>query len=512
MKVKSVVLNKSIRRVLALSIAAAMICGCSVTDKIQDNEKYDPSFWQPGKAPHIVLNQAVSGESHIDWATENHTASPVPLGCIGPAKYMSELHGLIPNTKIHDVMKEAVDGGLNVILVIGDGMGVNHMMSRVYMNMAENGDSVTTNFERIMNEGQSALVKTNSYGALVTCSAAAATAIACGQKTRINIVGMDKNGYPLESSMSYAHNKGYRTGLVTDCGITDATPAAFYAHNVDRDQETFIAAQLADSASVDVILAGGANCFIPSGQKLKDISEFSDFPDNKNESSQRTDSRNLISEMQSKGYRIINTKSELDGLNTKENKVLGLFASGGMGAAIDREYSDNGEPSLISMAQKDLELLSNSNSKFLTMIECGRIDWESHDNDAGAVYKAVAEMDKVLGKCYDFYKLHKENTLLIFTADHETGGLAIPYVQLRKEGYEKEKLKSGAEWFSNIDPLKFNKFINLKGQKQSVYKIFEEAKTSGQLNELLKVNFGYKVTPDDAEKIFNSIRNYRKEK
>lgn len=469
------------------------------------------TFWSPNKTPHILLNRAISAESQIDWATENHTASPVPIGSIGPQKYTAQLKGIIPNIRIAQVMKQAVNDGMNVILVIGDGMGFNQMSLSLYMNLAE-GKENPTFFEKIMNQGQTGLVLTNPYDGLVTCSAAAATAIACGEKTLVNSLGVNHDGYPIESAMTLAGKKNYATGLVSDASITDATPAVFYAHTPNRNYESLIAGQLVSNSNVNVILGGGADYFIPKGSHLKDQVELSDFPDQKNSISSRNDSRNLLEEMSKKGYKIINTRQELEKLDPKSQKVLGLFSGGGMYPAIERANTLTDEPSIVTMAEKDLQLLSNTGKKFFTMIECGRIDWEAHDNDAGAVYKAVEEMNNVLEKCYSYYSKHSKNTLLIFTADHETGGLCIPYKKFSHENIIRKQLASGDQYENDTDPLFFSEFLKLKNQKHAVYRIFDKAKNVNELYESLNSDMGYKVTEEDAEQIFNSIHNYKKEK
>jgi alkaline phosphatase len=468
-------------------------------------------FFSESKIPRVLLNRSIGKESHIIWGTNNHTSSPVPIGSVGPLKYISQLKGIIPNTKIAKVMKEAIKDGVNVILVVGDGMGINHMSLPIYMNIAE-GNNQITYFEKIMQEGQSGIVLTNPYNGLVTCSSAAATAIACGSKTLLNIVGLDHNGFKIESALETAIKENYATGLVSDASITDATPACFYAHHVFRGDENLIAVQLVQNDKIKVIFGGGACHFIPKGKKLKDNQEFSDFDEWQNNKSERNDTLNLINSMKEKGYKIINTKEELSKIDISTEKVLGLFSGGGITAAIDRENKKTLEPSVIMMADKDLEILSKDGRKYFTMIECARIDWEAHDNDAGAVYKAVNEMNYVLEKCYDYYSKNKSNTLLIFTADHETGSLGITYTKLSEEKKYKETLSSGEDWQSNTDPLLFKNFLKLKQQKKTISKILDSAKSSKELYDLLKENLGYSVSEEDIKHIINLINRDQKGK
>jgi alkaline phosphatase len=500
--------NRLINAIFLVSIFANFCYAQNNSDK--DIGYKADVFWSANnKQAHLLFNRAISRESHIAWGTGNHTASPVPCGAIGPEKYIQKLKGVIDNTDIGKVTKQAINDGVNVILMIGDGMGFNHMSLPIYMKRAE-GDSTKTNFEKIMNEGASGIVFTNPIGGLVTCSASAATAFATGSKTIIDVVGIDSSGYPLQSSLELAEKLGYKTGLVTDAGITDGTPAGFYAHIYNRDLENDIAAQLLNH-NIDVIFGGAAAKFIPKGKKLKDNQYYKNSPFINEANSDRDDEEDLFSEFEKRGYKIISNKDDVVNLNNNAEKVLGLFAGGGLSAAIDRDDENTGEPSLIDLTKKSLDLLCRENKNFFVMIEAGRIDWEAHDNDAGAVYKAVEEMDKMLGICYAFQKAHS-NTLLIFTADHETGGLGISYTKVSQNDLFKKELKNGNKWQSDTDPLFFKEFKKLKNQKRSLYKILSEAKSVELLKELLNKNIDYQINLTDAENIYNMIHDYSKAK
>lgn len=467
-------------------------------------------FWSAkNKHAHLLYNRAISSQSHITWGTGNHTSSPVPLGAVGPGKYINQLKGIIDNTEIGKVTQQAIRDGVNVILMIGDGMGFNHMSLPIYMRIAE-GDTQKTYFEKIMDEGAAGVVLTNSLNGVVTCSATSASSMSAGYKNWMEIVSVDTNGYPVETSLELAEKLGYVTGLVTDAGITDGTPAAFYAHTYNRNLENEIAEQLIGH-NVEVIFGGGAAKFIPKGTKLKDFDYYKNSPFINEMSSEREDEKNLLTGFENEGYKIISNKNDLINLNNSTEKVFGLFNGGGVSAAIDRDTEKTDEPSLIDMTTKALELLDRKDKNFFVMIEAGRIDWEAHDNDAGAVYKAVDEMNSMLGVCYDFQKLHP-NTLLIFTADHETGGLGIAYTKVSEENIFKKKLQSGDIWHSDTDPLLFQQFKKLKSQKRSLYKIFGEAKSDEQLFEMLNYNSDYKITRQDAQIIFDVIHGYKKAK
>lgn len=474
-------------------------------------EGYKGSIFYSGnnKKAHMILNRALSKNSQITWGTGNHTASPIPTGAVGPEKYTNRLSGVIQNTDIAKVTHKALEEGTNVILVIGDGLGFNHMTLPIFMNMADN-KSVITYFEKIMNEGSTAVTLTNPARGLVTGSAAAGTAISTGTKTLIDIVGLDSTGGVLKNSVDVAKEHNYSTAIITDAGITDATPAAFYAHIYNRDLENKIAEQLVES-DIDLIFGGGAGRFIPSDTYFKDYNYFNFEEKYLNEKSSREDSKNLLNKFIEKGYKFLSTEEELNKLNPSEEKVLGLFAPGGLEAPIDRYYKETKQPSIAAVSEKALKILSKRKNFFI-MIEAARIDWEAHDNDAGAVYHAVEEMNKILEVCYNYYTNNKKNTLLIFTADHETGGFGISYTKVNKENQFTKKLSNGEEWFSITSPLHFSDFRKLKEQKKSIYKIFQNVNSSNELFNEVNNNLPYRISEEDAKVIYNVLKGYNKSK
>ncbi len=480
----------------------------------QNNEsvgyKADTYYSSNSKLAHLLLNRAIAKESHVAWSTGNHTASPVPCGAIGPKKYIKKLNGIISNTEIAKVSHQAIKDGINVILVIGDGMGINHMSLPIYMRIAE-GNKNETYFEKIINEGSCGLVLTNPVDGLVTGSATSGTTLSTGVKSYLHTVGLDTNGYELKTTTDWAKEKGYITSIITDAGITDGTPAAFYAHSPSRDFENKIASQLLNE-NIDIIFGGGAARFIPQNTMLKDFKYFKKLNDVYNSKSDRNDDQNLFREFEESGYTIITGKEELIELNKNTKKVLGLFAPGGIAAFIDRDTENVEQPSIINMAEKAFELINNQNKKYFLMLEAARIDWEAHDNDAGAVYFATEEMNRALKVCYEQYLNDKENTLLIFTADHETGGFSISYTKRNEDNQFRKTLKSGLEWTNKTDPLLFKEFIKLKNQKRSIHKDFANAKSVEELYELLNDNLDYNISLKDAEVIFKTRQSYIKGK
>ena len=492
---------------LFLILCFSMACQDSRL-KLHDEMVRDESeFWYKRSISHVLLNRMIGKETQVVWSTTFHTAAPVPLGAVGPSKYTRMLQGVLQNDSLGRVLKSAVEDKLNVILVIGDGMGNMHMALPIYKRYAQK-KSESTYFERIMSEGACGYLYTGTARGLVTGSAASGTAIACGTKTLMNMIGVDSVGTPLESALKLAIKGKYKTALVTDAGITDATPAVFYAHTINRDEEESIANQLEMCDGLDVILGGGARMFIPRGTKFSDIENV---PESLNFESSRKDSRNLIDAFKKRDYQFCSTLPQLQ--KAGKGKVLGLFNSGGLPASIDRDLSTATIPTVKQMGEKALELISGTESPYFAMIECARIDWEAHDNDIGAVYKAVEEMNTVLEDAYKKYKESPGNTLLVFTADHETGGLEVAYRKMPEEEAFYKQMKNGEQWKNITNPLTYSKFgANLERQKSTVSKVLSKSKTLIELKRNVKEDLGIQISDEQAELLFYSMTDYKKYK
>ena len=284
----------------------------------------------------------------------------------------------------------------NVILLIGDGMGFGQLTaarivkgSKLYM------DGFTY-------AGTASTYPNDPTEKWVTDSAAAGTALATGVKTYNAAISVDVNKQPVKTILEAAQEAGKATGLVSTTRITHATPAVFAAHNVDRDAENEIAADMLNH-DVTVLLGGGKRYFLPSDKGGK-----------------RTDGRNLIEEAKSKGYTFVETKPDMN--SVKGGKLLGLFTSSHMSYELDR-YTMS-EPSLAEMTGKALEILSQDPDGFFMMVEGGRIDHASHGHDAAATIYDTLAFDAAVGVALDF-ALRNPDTLVVVTADHETGGMSV---------------------------------------------------------------------------------------
>lgn len=289
----------------------------------------------------------------------------------------------------------------NIILLIGDGMGPSQFGAAwLYSNRLLGKD---LRMVEVMKDGRTAYVVNDTADSTVTESAAAATQIACGVKVPARAAGMGTDGKtPCTTILEMAKAGGKATGLVTTSGITDATPASFSAHVPHRSDEASVAAQEL-GIGVDVLMGGRKIFFLPEAS-----------------GGSRKDGRNLLDEARKAGYAVVGTADEMK--QASGGRILGLFNMGNMSFEIDRVKTL--EPSLAEMTVKTLHVLAKSPKGFFAMIEGGRIDHASHRNDAAATIQDMLAFDAAVGVALDFAR-KTPDTLLIVTADHETGGMAL---------------------------------------------------------------------------------------
>jgi alkaline phosphatase len=289
----------------------------------------------------------------------------------------------------------------NIILLIGDGMGPSHVGAAwLYSNRILDKD---LKMVEVMKVGRTAYLVNDTADAIVTESAAAAGQIATGQKMAARALSMAPDGKtPVKTIMEMVKAKGLVTGLVTTSGITDATPAAFAAHVPHRSDEASVADQEL-KLGVEVLMGGRKQFFLPEISAGK-----------------RKDGRNLLDEARAAGYTVVGDAEELKA--AEGSKILGLFNMGNMVYEIDRPSTM--EPSLAEMTARALQVLSKSPKGFFAMIEGGRIDHAAHRNDAAATILDTVAFDEAIGVALDFQRRNPD-TLIIVTADHETGGMAL---------------------------------------------------------------------------------------
>ncbi len=286
-----------------------------------------------------------------------------------------------PPVEIEIILDISGEGEVrNVILLIGDGMGLGQLTAAEIVN---GNDSLA-----ILSLPYMSMVTTYSASNYVTDSAASATALATGYKTNNRAISMSPEGENLITVVEVAETLGMSTGVVTNTRVTHATPASFMAHISNRDMEYEIAGQILET-EVDVILGGGSSYFT---------------------------SLNPVGA----GYTIVETSEEL--MNLESGKILGLFTTSYM--SYESERDPDIEPSLAEMTEKSIELLSSDPDGFFLMIEGGRIDHASHDNDFEGTMSEVYAFDLAVKEALMF-AARRNDTLVIVTADHETGGLLI---------------------------------------------------------------------------------------
>lgn len=272
----------------------------------------------------------------------------------------------------------------NIIFLIGDGMGI----SQIYAGMTANFGKL--NLENMPVIGMS---KTHSSDAYITDSAAGGTAFSTGKKTYNGAIGVDKDGKPLETILEIAEKQGKATGLVSTSSITHATPASFIAHQPIRSMEEEIAADFLKT-EIDVFIGGGKQFFTSRG-----------------------DGRDLTKQLKENGYTIAFSMEEV--ANVTDGKLGALLASNA-----NPKYSEGRGDMLPNATDKAIELLSKNSEGFFLMVEGSQIDWGGHANDIQYIVDEMLDFDRAIAKALVFAAKDK-HTLVVVTADHETGGLAL---------------------------------------------------------------------------------------
>lgn len=272
----------------------------------------------------------------------------------------------------------------NVIIMIGDGMGV----AQVYAGLTANKGHL--NIERCTAVG---FHKNQASDKYVTDSAAGATALACGQKTYNGAIGVDPEQQSLPTILEIAEKNGRSTGLVATCSITHATPASFIAHEPSRSMDEAIAADFLKT-DIDLFIGGGRKFF-----------------------TKRADGLNLVDSLKARKYNIANTISEVQ--NAKEGKLAAFLAE-----EQQAKFSDGRADELVKSTEVALNILQQNKKGMFLMIEGSQIDWGGHANDTQYIIDEMIDFDNAIGKVLDFAQ-KDGNTLVIITADHETGGFSI---------------------------------------------------------------------------------------
>ncbi|MGF7042862.1 alkaline phosphatase [Mucilaginibacter lappiensis] len=272
----------------------------------------------------------------------------------------------------------------NIILCIGDGMG----LAQIYSTYTANRGQL--NIFQMLNIGFSI---TNSADAYITDSAAGGTAFATGQKTDNRAVGVDPSGKPLKSLAVYSAEAGKKTADIVACELTDATPAVFYAHQSERANAAAIANDMV-STPIDILLGSG----------------YKDF-------TQKVNGETPLDKLKQKGYTIIRNFDEF--LNSPAKKIVALVDD-----SVTRPKMEGRGNYLPQAFNKVTGVFKNNPQGFFMMVEGSQIDHGGHNNNLKQIITENADFDRVVGDALRFADEDGE-TLVIVTADHETGGLTL---------------------------------------------------------------------------------------
>lgn len=301
------------------------------------------------------------------------------VSCSSSTPIVEEIVDVVEDTPIEE-------RPINVILMIADGTGLSQISASQFYNVN------TSNYERFNHIG---LIKTSSSSDLITDSAAGATAFASGIKTYNGAIGVDNDTIAKPTILEQLDRKGYNTGVIATSTITHATPASFYAHVPYRKMEEEIAEALTLSG-VDFFAGGGLKYF-----------------------NARSDKKDLLSQLQTQGFEVETTFLNTDAFLSPDKKYAFLLANEGMPKMIDGRG-----PFLKNATQLGINHLSQNKHPFFMMIEGSQVDWGGHANEANYLIGEIIDFDDALGYVLDYAK-RDGNTLVVVTADHETGGFTL---------------------------------------------------------------------------------------
>ena len=294
---------------------------------------------------------------------------------------------ILCSCKTGDVIKETKnDMPKNVILLIGDGTGLSQVSSAFYFK------ETAPNYGRFKHIG---LIKTSSSRQDITDSAAGATAFASGVKTYNGAIGVADDSTDVATMVEIVSPLNIKTGVISTSSITHATPASFFAHALSRGFLEEIAADLVTS-DIDFVAGGGIENF-----------------------NKRKDGKNLLADLANKNFKIDTTS--LGGIADiqAQSKVAYLLA----GNHLPPTAKGRGD-FLPKATDLGIQFLNKNNSNFFLMVEGSQVDWGGHENNSDYLVSELIDFDNAIGKALDFAK-RDGNTLVIVTADHETGGFTL---------------------------------------------------------------------------------------
>ncbi|MBQ1654595.1 MAG: alkaline phosphatase [Bacteroidales bacterium] len=299
-----------------------------------------------------------------------------------------------------------------VFLFIGDGMGQSDVdLYEAYLAEKDGKEGfVQSNISKIP---LLSMCTTHCKNRRITDSGAAGSAIACGQKFNVGEIAYSETGNQPKSIAKVAKEKGMKVGIISTAPMNHATPASFYANQPTRKNYYQIGLQLAES---NFDFFGGGGLLKQTGNKK--------------------DEKDLMTIYQESGYLTFTSLKAIASMKSHNNKVIftneTLDRDASIPYKIDREDAPNN--SLAEIVETAIVHLDNPKGFFM-MVEGGKIDYAAHDNDAGSIIGEMEDFDNAIAEAYKFYLQHKNETMIIITADHETGGVSLG---IADNGYESD--------------------------------------------------------------------------
>ena len=360
-----------------------------------------------------------------------------------------------------------------VFYFIGDGMGLNQVVATQYYLRSCQGELGITPL-RFAQFPYTGLATSYSGSSDVTDSAAGGTALATGHKTYNGAIGVDGDGSPVTSVAEWAHNGGAKVGVATSVTVNHATPASFYAHQKSRNDYYEIGAQLA--ASGFEFFAGGdfaepSNPDDPSAPHLYDLAREA-------------------------GYAIVRGYEEYEALDDSEDKVLLIQKTDAVENTLPYALdAREGDLTLTQVTAAAIDHLYDKRHKkgFFLMVEGGKIDYACHANDAAAALQETVDFDKAIRVAYEFYKQHPKETLIVVTADHETGGFTL--------GNGSYALNFGVLQSQKVSHVGFSRLVNRMRHET------KDNVTWEQMQEALRANFGFWDTISLSERDVKALHS-----
>lgn len=353
-----------------------------------------------------------------------------------------------------------------IFFFIGDGMGIAQVTNAQLYNARVLGNStplLSTTFP------VASMATTHSASSDVTDSAAAGTALSTGHKTVNGMLGVTPDSVAVTSVAKKLFDAGYGVGIVTSVAIDDATPGAFYAHVPSRSQYYDIGRQLAECGYQFAAGASLRGAFDKEGNPT-DLMKYFDEAN-------------------------VSVSYGLDSIDTTAQRLLVLSPfhkekQNEIGFTID---SIAGALTLPALTRAGLDQLKRTSpDRFFMMVEGGNIDHAGHGNDGGTILREVINFNQALQEAYDFYLAHPDETLIVVTADHETGGMSVG---CRETGYS-VRLENAAG--QKISKEEFSNLCRAMLRSRRIY-------TWDDMQEILRDELGFgvnlKLTPEETERL-----------